>query len=236
MARNIGRRYAESESFEGGPDRLVPCQPGLAKKPSRRSFTDWASSTLCRAISGSAQRRSMTRYADGRLTRGTNSSCPLIHCKLLAPNGESFHSPCSESGSLGAAPSSSGRAGDIHRNPPRLVLREPLHGSMRPAGLGLRGFRVIRSEDCLRRCTSSSSPGETPPMNRRKSSKRRIRGVLVGVLCQRDFLARIDTWRAKQPAPFSRAQAIRWLVEMGRRAAERRPNRSGLRSCAGREL
>jgi hypothetical protein len=60
-------------------------------------------------------------------------------------------------------------------------------------------------------------------VGKRKSSRGRSEGVLVGVMCQREFLVGIDTWRAKQPAPLSRAQAIRWLAEMGRRAAEQRP-------------
>src|ERR1700687_1854223 len=41
------------------------------------------------------------------------------------------------------------------------------------------------------------------------------RGLTVGVRCQGDFLAAVDTWRGQQEAPTSRAAAIRRLPELG---------------------
>ena len=40
-------------------------------------------------------------------------------------------------------------------------------------------------------------------------------GVLVGVRCQPDFLARIDSWRGSQPVPPTRPQAIMQLATLG---------------------
>jgi hypothetical protein len=40
-------------------------------------------------------------------------------------------------------------------------------------------------------------------------------GVLIGIRCQADFIARVDGWRAQQAIPPSRPAAIRYLAEVG---------------------
>jgi hypothetical protein len=50
-------------------------------------------------------------------------------------------------------------------------------------------------------------------------------GTLIGIRCHKDFLSRVDGWRAKQEGDVSRPDAIRKLAEIGLqkrvRAAER---------------
>ncbi len=48
-------------------------------------------------------------------------------------------------------------------------------------------------------------------------------GELVGVRLQPEYLARIDAWRTAQPAPLTRPEAMRLLMDLGLAARDRAP-------------
>ncbi|MDO9223713.1 MAG: hypothetical protein Q7U20_08400 [Caulobacter sp.] len=49
-------------------------------------------------------------------------------------------------------------------------------------------------------------------------------GELVGVRLQPEHLARIDAWRATQPAPLTRPEAMRLLMDLGLAARDHAPS------------
>ena len=55
---------------------------------------------------------------------------------------------------------------------------------------------------------------------------------LLDVRCPTELLARLDAWRRTRPEVLSRAQALRWLAEIGLEAKQRMPRPTSKQAAA----
>jgi hypothetical protein len=61
----------------------------------------------------------------------------------------------------------------------------------------------------------AKAKGESRPTKRKPGRPATGRGILVGVRCQPEQLAKFDAWRDAEAVPPTRPQAILYLAELG---------------------